>query len=317
MSVRTDNPERPGQHAAPTVSRPLSRRRKLRLNWFDAVLLALVAAGIALIGYRVSVGLDYKWDWSVVRDFTVHVNGETGAWEANLLLTGLLSTIRIVLWAGLLALVLGVSIGLCRTSQIPLLRLIARAYVDLIRGIPPLVVIFVFFYFISSQLIPLTGIVGALRTASPEALGIVSVLLGPPQLVPAFISAAICLALFEAAYVAEIVRAGIESIERGQIEASKSLGLSSIDALRFIVLPQALQRMLPPLAGQFISLIKDSSIASLISVQELAFMAAQVSASTYRIFEVWLTVAGMYFVICFGLALLVERLEQRLQRRAR
>lgn len=298
--------------------RPRSRRGSTaRFVWLDAVLLAVIGAVIAFVAYRINTGLHYRWDWSVVATYTVRINQATGAWEANLLLIGLLTTIRIVVWAALLALIVGVAIGLCRVSSIPFLRLAARAYVDFVRGIPPLVIIFVIFYFISSQIIPLTGIESALRGASPGTLAVVEFLFGPPRLVPAFISATVCLALFEAAYVAEIVRAGIQSVERGQWEAARSLGLSPASTMRDVILPQAMQRMLPPLAGQFISLIKDSSIASLISVQELAFMAAQVSASTSRIFEVWIAVAGMYFVMCFGLSTAVGALEKRLARRLR
>jgi polar amino acid transport system permease protein len=303
------------QEPSAARSGPSRQKRPTRLSWVDYILLLVLGAGILWIAYRIQAGLDYRWNWRVVLDFTIRTNPNTGNLEPNLLLIGFFMTVRIVLWASVLALVIGVAIGLCRSSSIVFLQLLARAYVDLIRGIPPLVIIFVFFYFVTSQIIPHLGIEQALRTSSPVTAAVVELFLGPPRLVPAFISATICLALFEAAYVAEIVRAGIESVERGQWEASRSLGLSWFDSMRDVVLPQAFQRMLPPLAGQFISLIKDSSIASLISVQELAFMAAQVSASTYRIFEVWISVAAVYFVMCFGLSWFFSHIEQRTRKR--
>jgi polar amino acid transport system permease protein len=264
------------------------------------------------IAYRAESQLHYRWNWRVVLDFTVHTDPGTGRLRANLLLLGLLTTIRIALWGALWAVVIGGVLGLCRVSGDPFLRLVSRVYVEVIRSVPPLVIIFTFYFFISSQLMPLLGIEPFLRQASPATRGLVEVLAGPAELVPAFLSAALCLALFEAAYVAEIVRAGIESVERGQWEAAASLGLSPASTMRFVVLPLAIQRVIPPLAGQFISLVKDSSIASLISVQELAFMAAQVSASTARVFEVWLTASAMYFGLCFGLAALFGQAERRM-----
>ena len=112
------------------------------------------------------------------------------------------------------------------------------------------------------------------------------------------------------AYVTEIVRAGLQSVPRSQIEAGESLGLSRGDVLRFVVFPQALRNVLPPLAGQFIQLIKDSSLVSLVSIQELSFLAQDVQVATQRVFEVLLFVAMLYFVICFGLSQLFSRLER-------
>jgi polar amino acid transport system permease protein len=117
--------------------------------------------------------------------------------------------------------------------------------------------------------------------------------------------------MFEGAYITEIVRAGIQSVNEGQREAGESLGLSKYEIARFIILPQALRRILPPLAGQFISLIKTSAIVSLISIQELTFLAGEVANSTGRLFEVWILVAGMYFVLCFVCSVAFQRLETR------
>ena len=138
------------------------------------------------------------------------------------------------------------------------------------------------------------------------------IVFGPPELLSNVISGIICLAIFEAAYITEIVRAGIQSIDRGQIEAGQSIGLSHFQVLRWIVLPQAVQRMVPPLAGQFITLIKDSSLVSLISIQELTFLAQEVAYSTQYVFEIWIFVAAMYFCICYSLAWLFSRVEKRL-----
>jgi polar amino acid transport system permease protein len=101
-------------------------------------------------------------------------------------------------------------------------------------------------------------------------------------------------------------------VEKGQWEAARAIGLSRFGIQRDIILPQAVRKTLPPLAGQFMTLIKDSAIVSLISIQELTFLAIEVAATTTKVFETWITVGGLYFIICFSLAVLFARLEKRL-----
>ena len=138
--------------------------------------------------------------------------------------------------------------------------------------------------------------------------------MGPPELFANVISGILCLALFEGAYITEIIRAGIQAIDKGQTEAGQSIGLTRFQTLRWVIFPQAVQKVIPPLTGQFITLIKDSSIVSLISIQELTFLAQEVAYSTQYVFEIWLFVAGVYFCICYSLALLFAKLEKRSQR---
>jgi polar amino acid transport system permease protein len=126
---------------------------------------------------------------------------------------------------------------------------------------------------------------------------------------PSLISGVIVLAMSEAAFVGEIVRAGIQSVPKGQCEAARAIGMSSFQEMRYIIMPQAMRKVVPPMANQFISLIKDSSIISLISAQELTYKTVELVASTRLIFEAWLTTAAFYFVLCFGLSMLFRRLE--------
>jgi len=123
------------------------------------------------------------------------------------------------------------------------------------------------------------------------------------------------LALYEGAYITEIIRAGIQSIERGQWEASSALGFTSWQRMRHVIFPQATIRILPPLAGQVISTIKDSAIVSVISIQELTFQGMELMSATYLTFEVWITITLMYFLVTFTCSLAVRRLELTLQRR--
>ena len=290
------------------------RKRRLRLTWLDAALAALCVVAAGYFVWRTNSVLDYRWNWSTVWPFVLKMDPSSGRWVPNLIVEGLLNTIRLALWGILFAGVIGTLMGLARTSRRLLPRLIADSYVMLIRNIPPVVFVFVFVFFITSQIMPVLGIGDRVRTASPTMQWWVSILFGPPKLIDNFFLGVICLSVFSGAYVTEIVRAGIESVPATQIEAGDSLGMSRADVVRFVVLPQALRNVLPPLAGQFIQLIKDSSLVSLVSVQELSFMAQDIQVATQRVFEVFVFVAVLYFVICFGLSQLFGVLERRAAR---
>ena len=254
--------------------------------------------------------LNYRWNWAPIPNYLLRWDAERG-WVANLLLQGLANTLRLSIWGMILASLFGALIGIARTSTLLLPRLLGSVYVETMRNTPPLVLIFVGYFFVSSQIMPLLGIDTFLRTASPTTLTTISWALGDPRLLKNFLSALTVVALFEGAYIAEILRAGIQSIERGQWDAAAALGLRRWQMLRQIILPQAVARMVPPFCGQFISLIKDSSIVSLISIQDLTFMANDIAVSTTRVFETWLTASALYLTLCLTLSLTFRRLERR------
>ncbi|SFU16919.1 amino acid ABC transporter permease [Sedimentitalea nanhaiensis] len=288
-----------------------------RLTAVDILLFASVAALIAYAGYRVNEVLVYQWNWSRVFNFFIRFDPDTGEYVTNLLLYGLATTLRLALWGTVLATIIGVVLGYWRTVDNLTLRILSRSYVELIRNIPPLVFIFIFYFFISSQIFPWLG----LDDLNPEGLFVdnwlFALLFGDPALLSNFLAGVLCLAMFEGAYVTEIVRAGIQAVGKGQWEAARAIGLSRTNVLRDVILPQALRKTLPPLAGQFITLIKDSSIVSLISIQELTFMATEVAATTTKVFETWILVGAMYFVLCYSFALLFGWLERRAARSRR
>lgn len=199
------------------------------------------------------------------------------------LLIGLWITLEISAWSLVFALALGLVAGLGRVSSNPAAFGLATTYVEIIRGTPLLVQIFIFYFFI-----------GTVLELSPFAAGVAA------------------LAVFTGAYVAEIVRAGIEAVPRGQMEAARSLGMSYAQAMRHVILPQALRKTLPPLAGQFINLVKDSSLVSIIAITDLSKAGREIVSTTFSPFEVWFTVALMYLALTGSLSLLVRRLERRL-----
>lgn len=288
-----------------------------KLTALDYVLFGLVLAAVVFVVWRVNAVLVYDWNWPRVFNFVVRYDTETGRWVTNLLVQGLFTTIRLAFWGTVLAALIGLIMGYWRTCETLALRIISRTYVELIRNIPPLIFIFIFFFFLASQLFPAVGL-DRLNTSSPWVDNpVFRFMFGDPRLFNNFLSGLICLALFEAAYITEIVRAGIQSVHKGQWEGGRAIGLSRWNVLRDIIFPQAIRKILPPLAGQFITLIKDSAIISLISVQELTFLATEVAASTTKVFETWILVGAMYFALCYFFAFVFGRLERRAGRNQR
>ncbi|MAC45403.1 amino acid ABC transporter permease [Oceanospirillum beijerinckii] len=204
-------------------------------------------------------------------------------WQIGPIIEGLIVTIEISLYSLVIALVLGLLVGLMRISANPALRNLAILYIEVIRGTPLLVQIFIMYFFFGTVLD-----------------------------LERFTAGVIALSVFTAAYVAEIVRSGIQSIPVGQMEAARSLGMSYPKAMIYIILPQAFKRTLPPLAGQFINLIKDSSLVSVISITDLTKAGREVVSGSFAPFEVWFTVALLYLVLTSALSWAIQRLEKRL-----
>jgi len=283
-----------------------------RMRWPDYLILAVLVAFFGYIWLTIEGTLNYKWRWELIPGYIVGYHGDREEYFANILLQGLAATIRISIYAGILALVFGTALGVARCSGNLTIRMLARTYLELLRNIPPVVVVFIFFFFLSQQLIDALDLARWSRgIARQEDIWLWEFFFGDMRRFPSIVSGVIVLALFESAFVGEIVRAGIQSIPKGQWEAARSIGMSRFQELWYIVLPQAMKKVVPPLANQFISLIKDSSIISLISVQELTYKTVEMVASSRMIFEAWITTACFYFVICFGLSQLFSRLERR------
>lgn len=199
------------------------------------------------------------------------------------IIDGLLMTIKISILSIILGSIMGVAGALCRISHSFFLRAIGNVYVEWIRNTPLLIQI-LFIYF---------GL-GVFFSLSP------------------MMASVLALSFFAGAYITEIIRAGIQSIHRGQREAALSIGMTEWQAMRLVILPQAIKRILPPLAGQFITLVKDSSLVSVIAVTDLTYVAKNIVTITFRAFEVWLAIAAFYFMLSFGLSLVVRKLEKRL-----
>jgi len=215
-------------------------------------------------------------------------------WKVGILLKGMWMTLKVSVVATLVGVLIGIFGGLARLSSNPALKWTTITYVELIRGSPLLVQILIW-YFVLGTLIN-----DVLSTAGFSPI-------------PEFWYAVASLAFFAGAYVTEIVRAGIQSIHRGQTEAARSLGMTYGQSMWHIILPQALRRILPPLAGQFISLIKDSSLLGMIAIRELTKATREVVTTSLQPFELYLLLGLLYLVLTFTLSMFVQYLERRTQ----
>ncbi len=213
------------------------------------------------------------------------------AWaRRGLFLQGLWLTVAISAGALLLGLVLGTAAALARLSRSVALDQVARVYVEIVRGTPFLVQLYVWYWCIA-ELLQLARLFDASLAAVVGAAG---------------------LGVFAGAYIAEIVRAAVESVGRGQWEAARSLGLSHAQALRHVILPQCVRRMLPPLTGEAVSLVKESSLLSIIGVAEITYHAKGLQADRYETWGAFLALAALYLCVTLPLAWFSRRLERRM-----
>lgn len=269
----------------------------------DFVLCLLLAAFAGWLIWHAGDGFSYRWDFSRAWKY-VFAEDESGGFAPGLLLEGLAASARLLIYAGALSLVLGMIAAAMLLSDS--FRAMAVAYVETLRNLPPLVFMFIFFYFAAGDAFDFLGS----QFANVDGFW-AEIFLGDPNRAGEFLGGVVCLAMFEAAFFAEIMRAGVLSVGEGQRDAARALGLGRWQTFRFVILPQARKNIAAPLAGQMILLVKDSAILSVISVPELTFSAQEASVSSRRIFEVWLLAAGFYFMLCWPLMHLANKLERR------
>jgi polar amino acid transport system permease protein len=224
--------------------------------------------------------MGYQWQWYNMPEFFYkEFDGEL---YPGRLIKGLVVTLHMTFWCVGFTLLVGLLTALLRMSDSISGRVLATGYLELVRNTPLLVQLYLFYFVFS----PILGI-------------------------DRFWTGVICLTFYEGSFVAEIIRSGIQSVERGQWEAGDAIGLTRRDNYRYIVLPQAVPIMLPPLTGQIINLIKHSSIVSVIAVADLTTEGRNIIADTFMSFEIWFTVAGIYLVMTLTLSVFVTWLEHR------
>ncbi len=286
-------------------------KQSLKFTALDMAVIILIVAAISLFVSRMTHVLDYKWEWDVIPSYFFFWDAVEGKLKPNILVKGFITTVKLSFWATLLGFFLGIVSGIMGAKGSFEQRFVSRTYVEIIRNIPSLVLVIIFYYFVSSQFLDALYLDRWLRSGSNILQQITRVLFAGPDQINSFLSAIIALGIYEGAYVSEIVRGGIISIPEGQWEASWSIGLSRPKAFLLVILPQTFRRVAFPLAGQFISTIKDSAIVSVISIQELTFQGMELMAATFLTFEIWITITGLYFILTFSLSRSVAFLEKR------
>ncbi|MCG9702778.1 amino acid ABC transporter permease [Vibrio natriegens] len=225
--------------------------------------------------------MGYQWQWDRVPDYIAFY--EDGEWWTAELISGLVVTLKISAISLFFTLVFGLVTALLRLSDSKIGNVIGSAYVELIRNTPLLVQIYLLYF-----------------------------VFGPVIGLDRFSTAVLALSLFQGAYTAEIFRAGLNSIPKGQFEAAKTLGLSSFYSYTDVILPQVLQRTLPPLTNEVVSLIKNSSIVSVMAIFDLTTEARNIVSETAMPFEIWFTVAAIYLALTLSLSGLSALLEHKL-----
>lgn len=244
-----------------------------------------------------------------------------GLLSGQLVFKGIIITLTIAILGYLIAMIVGLILGLMRTASNPILYNIASFYVEIIRGVPMLVLLLYVAFVLAPPLTPVfAGLanlfvwVGNLFVWLLQQLGLAVAPFSPVTTMASHWRAMIALGLGYAAFEAEIFRAGIQSIERGQHEAAKALGLSYFQTMRYVILPQAIRRVLPALGNDFIAMVKDSSLASVLGVQDMTQLAKLVAAGNFLYMQTLTLLAFIYLIMVVLLTRLVRWMEHRLQR---
>lgn len=249
------------------------------LSAIAQILILLI--GIAWLLDSGAQAIGYSWQWERVPDYIAFY--EDGQWWPAELIDGLIVTLQISAISLFFTLLFGLVTALLKLSNSVVGRALANLYIEVIRNTPLLVQIYILYFVI-----------------------------GPVIGLDRFSTAVLALALFQGAYTAEIFRGGLNSIEKGQFEAAKSLGLSPFYTYFDVILPQLLQRTLPPLTNEVVSLIKNSSIVSVMAIFDLTTEGRNIVSETAMPFEIWFTVAAIYLLLTLSLSAFSALLERRL-----
>lgn len=249
----------------------------------DIAQLLLLGGLTAWVIYKGAQAMQYNWQWYRVDQFIYRVIDGELIWGQ--LMKGLMVTFEITAVSMVLSVLIGLVTALLRMSNSFSGKLLADIYLELIRNTPLLVQLFLFYFIVA----PIVGI-------------------------DRFWTGVLCLSFFEGSFAAEIIRAGIQSVPRGQSEAAKALGFGRFNTYRDVILPQAVPIILPPMTGLIINLIKHSAIVSVIAVADLTTEGLNIISETFMAFEIWFTVAGIYLVVTVSLSLFVSWMESRAMR---
>jgi len=230
--------------------------------------------------YKGSQTMGYNWQWYRMPQYFYKMTDDGFQWGE--IMVGLVKTLQLSLTAFVLATLLGLVIALMRLSGLVIGRAVAIGILEFVRNMPLLVLLYLFYY-----------------------------VLGPVFSLDRYTASILCLTVFHSALISEIFRAGINAVAKGQWEGATSIGMSRAQAYRYIVLPQSIKFMLPPMTGEVVHLVKSSAIVSVIAVAELTTIGRNLISDTYMSFEIWFTIAAVYMVVTLILSIGVSYVEKR------
>ncbi len=270
---------RPAQ-AVPRVTPAQRFREMIRSRPASVILYLIILYLIVRMSLTGAEAMGYNWQWYRIPDYLFRLTDDGFQWGE--IAIGLVKTIDLSVRSFLLATILGLFVAILRLSGLVVGSAVAVAYLEFIRNMPLLVLLYLIYY-----------------------------VLGPIFKFDRFSASILCLAIYHSALISEIFRAGINAISVGQWEAARSIGMSTTQCYRHIILPQSVKFMLPPLTGEAVHLIKSSAIVSVIAVAELTTIGRNLISDTYMSFEIWFTVAAVYMVVTLILSVFVSHLEKR------
>ncbi|MFT4729611.1 MAG: polar amino acid transport system permease protein [Granulosicoccus sp.] len=254
--------------------------RILNSSPVSVVLYLLTMGYICWVVYIGADNIGYNWQWYNIPQYVYSFTDD--GFQPRELLLGLYVSLKISVISFLLALCMGLGLALLRLSNLIVGPIVARGFLELVRNVPLLVLIYLFYY-----------------------------VLGPIFQMDRLTAGILCLACFHAALISEILRAGILSVPKSQWEGAASIGMSQYQVYRYIILPQAVRIILPPMTGEIINLLKSSAIVSVIAVAELTTVGRNLISDTYMSFEIWFTVAAIYFVVTVAISASLSRIEKK------
>ena len=247
---------------------------------FSVILYAIIVGGLVMLSYTGAQAMGYNWQWYRIPQYFYTITDDGFQWGE--ISTGLVKTLTLSATAFALAIVLGLITALLRLSGLVVCTAVAIGFLELIRNIPLLVLLYLFYY-----------------------------VLGPIFGFDRYWASILCLAVFHSVLISEIFRAGINAVAKGQWEAATSIGMSRGQAYRYIILPQSIRFMLPPMTGEAVHMVKSSAIVSVIAVAELTTIGRNIISDTFMSFEIWFTIAAVYMVVTLILSFGVSIVEKR------
>ena len=262
------------------VRRPPPLNRFFSSTPVSIIIYCFIVGAILYSSFTGAQSMGYNWQWYQIPKY-IYTYTEDGFQFGELML-GLWKTITLSFTAFILAMVIGLLVALLRLSGLLIGTKVAICFLEFVRNVPLLVLVYLFYY-----------------------------VLGPVFKYDRYTASILCLAVYHSALISEILRAGINAVAQGQWEAAKSIGMSKPQMYRYIILPQSIRFMLPPMTGEVVHMVKSSAIVSVIAVAELTTLGQNLISDTYMAFEIWFTIAIIYMVVILILSIGASLVEKR------